>query len=175
VTTKLQALLDLGKTELGKPYSYGAEGPNMFDCSGLMQFLFGAVGISLPRTSQAQQQAATPVASPVPGDLVFYGSPATHVALYVGSGQQLAAPHSGDVVKIQPVSSGATYGRVAGLGNTTTAPLAGIAQTVGLAGSGAVGSVLDSVKPLVFEATFVVLGLGLIGYGVYRAVGRKGK
>ena len=134
--TRLDQLLTVARSELGKPYSYGAEGPNMFDCSGLIQFAFAAVGITLPRTAAAQQQATTPVGTPVAGDLVFYGSPADHVGLYVGGGQMLAAPHSGAVVQIQPVYAGATYRRVPGLGNSATGALASapaaLAQTVGL-------------------------------------------
>jgi cell wall-associated NlpC family hydrolase len=85
--SKVADLIALATTQLGKPYVYGDEGPNTFDCSGLMQYVFGLVGIRLPRTAAQQQKSVTRVASPVPGDLVFYGAPAHHVALYIGGGR----------------------------------------------------------------------------------------
>jgi cell wall-associated NlpC family hydrolase len=98
-------------THLGQPYLWGATGPGAFDCSGLTLTAYRAAGIALPRTA-AQQWYAGPhvgLGDLAPGDLLFWAydvtNPATihHVALYVGNGQMIAAPHSGDVVKVQPV------------------------------------------------------------------------
>lgn len=53
-----------------------------FDCSGFTQYVFGKVGISLPRTAEQQRQFVTPVSNPQPGDLVFFGAPACHLGIY---------------------------------------------------------------------------------------------
>jgi cell wall-associated NlpC family hydrolase len=98
-------------THLGTPYLWGATGPGAFDCSGLTLTAYRAAGIALPRTA-AQQFFSGPqvdLGDLAPGDLLFWAydvsDPSTihHVALYVGNGQMIAAPHSGDVVKVQPV------------------------------------------------------------------------
>ncbi|MFY3742119.1 MAG: cell wall-associated NlpC family hydrolase [Candidatus Nitrosomirales archaeon] len=106
------SIIRSGMKQLGKPYVFGAEGPGTFDCSGLMQYIFGNNGVRLPRTAAQQQRVAKRVNNPQPGDLVFYGYPAHHVALYLGNGKMLAAPHSGAVVRVQPVYGSPTYGRV---------------------------------------------------------------
>ncbi len=71
---------------LGIMYRWGGSTPSGFDCSGYTQYVYGAAGISIPRTTQAQQQATYRVSDPRPGDLVFWGSPAYHVAIYAGDG-----------------------------------------------------------------------------------------
>ncbi|MDT7573095.1 MAG: peptidoglycan DL-endopeptidase CwlO [Actinomycetota bacterium] len=98
-------------THVGAPYVWGASGPEAFDCSGLTLTAYRAAGIELPRTAAQQFFAGPQVAlgDLAPGDLLFWGydaeNPATihHVALYVGKGLMIAAPHTGDVVKVQPV------------------------------------------------------------------------
>jgi cell wall-associated NlpC family hydrolase len=98
-------------THIGQPYLWGATGPGAFDCSGLTLTAYRAAGIALPRTA-AQQWYSGPqvgLGDLAPGDLLFWAydvtNPSTihHVALYVGNGLMIAAPHSGDVVKVQPV------------------------------------------------------------------------
>ncbi len=99
------------RTRLGDPYVWGATGPDTFDCSGLTQWSYAHVGIQLPRVAADQYNAGAHVALDAlqPGDLLFWATdvnnPATihHVAMYLGAGMMLAAPHTGDVVKIQPV------------------------------------------------------------------------
>ncbi|MCU1673748.1 MAG: hypothetical protein JWN77_1861, partial [Frankiales bacterium] len=96
---------------LGKPYLWGATGPGAFDCSGLTLIAYRAAGIALPRTSREQWYAGpqVPLGDLQPGDLLFWASdrsnPATihHVAMYVGDGQMVAAPHAGAQVRLQPV------------------------------------------------------------------------
>jgi cell wall-associated NlpC family hydrolase len=93
-------------------YVYGGTTPAGFDCSGFTQYVFAAVGIALPRTSEAQQQAATSVSNPMPGDLVFFGSPASHVGIYAGNGMMWDSPHTGAAVGLHAIwSSSATFGR----------------------------------------------------------------
>jgi cell wall-associated NlpC family hydrolase len=87
--------------QLGKPYVWGAAGPNAFDCSGLTAWAWHAGGVSLPHFSGAQYSSTTHISMSAiqPGDLIFYESPDQHVALYVGGGQIIHAPHAGDVVR----------------------------------------------------------------------------
>ena len=106
-------VLGIAASLAGTPYSYGGTSPSTgFDCSGFTQYVFRQVGISLPRTAEAQRQAATPVSNPQPGDLVFFGSPAGHVGIYAGGGMMWDSPHSGEVVSKRAIySSNVTYGR----------------------------------------------------------------
>jgi peptidoglycan DL-endopeptidase CwlO len=100
--------------QLGKPYEYGAAGPYSYDCSGLTMAAWGAAGVGLPHNAAMQQSATRAVSSAdaQPGDLVFFGSPAYHVGIYIGNGNMIAAPHTGDVVKIEAVYAGVSgYGR----------------------------------------------------------------
>ena len=99
------------KTKLGDPYLWGGTGPNAYDCSGLTQFAYGVAGVALPRVAADQYNVGRHVglSELLPGDLLFWATditdPATihHVAIYLGGGMMLAAPHTGDVVKIEPV------------------------------------------------------------------------
>lgn len=93
-------------TKLGKPYSWGASGPNRFDCSGLTSWAYRQAGITLPRSSSAQAGVGRSVSwdELQPGDLVFYYSPVSHVGIYAGDGKMINAPQSGDVVKYQKVN-----------------------------------------------------------------------
>ncbi|MEK6441170.1 NlpC/P60 family protein [Pseudonocardia sp. T1-2H] len=99
-------------TRLGKPYVWGASGPNSFDCSGLTSWAFNRVGVTLPRSSSAQSTVGRSVSwsDMQPGDLVFYYSPVSHVGIYAGGGKMINAPQSGDVVKYQTVSADAFSG-----------------------------------------------------------------
>ena len=97
----------------GLPYYYGGTTPETgFDCSGFTAWVFGKVGISLPRTAEQQRQAVTPVSDPQPGDLVFFGSPAYHMGIYAGDGMMWDSPRTGKAVAKRAIwSSDVTYGR----------------------------------------------------------------
>nr|WP_237522880.1 C40 family peptidase [Streptomyces sp. SID1328] len=99
------AALAAARSALGRPYVWGANGPSGFDCSGLMQWSYARAGVQLPRTSQAQRNAGhrVPLSQARPGDLVIYRSDASHVAMYVGDGQVIHAPHPGAAVRYDRV------------------------------------------------------------------------
>lgn len=105
------AAIATAKAQLGKPYVWGAAGPGSFDCSGLTMYAWASAGVSLPHNAAAQQGMGTPVAQAdlQPGDLVFFGSPAYHVGMYLGGGLMIHAPTSGDVVKIVPLANEPDY------------------------------------------------------------------
>ncbi|GCF95511.1 hypothetical protein NRIC_34020 [Enterococcus florum] len=96
---------------LGKPYVWGAKGPNAFDCSGLAYYVYArATGHYIGGWTGTQQYAGTqiPLSAAQPGDLLFWGAPTsitTHVAIYIGNGQYIHAPQPGDVVKIGSIGS----------------------------------------------------------------------
>jgi peptidoglycan DL-endopeptidase CwlO len=96
---------------LGCPYQWAASGPKRFDCSGFTMFVYAQVGVSLPHSSRAQINCGQRVsrANLKPGDLVFFGSPIHHVGLYIGGGNMIHAPHTGDVVSIDPISYSGDY------------------------------------------------------------------
>ena len=87
--------------QLGKPYVWAAAGPDSFDCSGLIAYSFGAVGKPLPHSTYALYSMGVPVSQDQlqPGDLVFFDG-LGHAGIYIGGGQFVHAPHTGDVVKI---------------------------------------------------------------------------
>ena len=93
--------LEMAKTKLGKPYVWGADGPNAFDCSGLMKWAFEQVGKELPRSSSAQSDVGQDVSKSdlKPGDVVFFYSPVSHVGIYAGNGKILHASTEGEPVK----------------------------------------------------------------------------
>ena len=93
------------KAQLGKPYVYGAAGPHAFDCSGLMMAAWGAAGVKMDHGTWSQAASFPRVAEKdlQPGDLIFYYGGLSHVAMYVGNGLMLEAPHTGSVVRYSPV------------------------------------------------------------------------
>lgn len=106
-TRAAQIAVNTALAQVGKPYAFGAAGPNAFDCSGLTSFSYKAAGVIIPRTSRAQSTFGIPVspANLKPGDLLFYYSPVSHVSMYIGNGQMVYAPTTGQLVKVSTVSS----------------------------------------------------------------------
>jgi cell wall-associated NlpC family hydrolase len=92
---------------LGVPYVWGGTDPAKgLDCSGLVQRVYGDLGIDLPRVSQDQAhvgQAVPSLAQARPGDLLCFGTPADHIGIYIGGSKMIVAPKTGDVVKVQDV------------------------------------------------------------------------
>jgi cell wall-associated NlpC family hydrolase len=107
-----RAAIEFALGEVGKPYVWGATGPNTYDCSGLMLRAYERAGIKLPRVSRDQYDAGghLPVRQAQAGDLMFYAydrtDPTTihHVFLYLGNDQMVEAPYSGQNVRVQPVN-----------------------------------------------------------------------
>jgi cell wall-associated NlpC family hydrolase len=99
----ISIMLSFLRAQLGKPYVYGGNGPEAYDCSGLTVAAYARVGIHLPRTSEMQSGKGRLVSLShlQVGDLLFWGSPAHHVAIYVGNGQFIGAqnPSTGVVIR----------------------------------------------------------------------------
>ncbi|MGW1223955.1 NlpC/P60 family protein [Streptomyces sp. NPDC001478] len=100
--------------QIGKPYVWGAEGPDSFDCSGLTSQAWASAGRTIPRTSQEQwrQLRKVSVNALRPGDLIVYFPKATHVAIYIGNGLVVQAPRPGSVVKVSPLAANPLLGAV---------------------------------------------------------------
>lgn len=88
--------------QTGDPYRWGAEGPDAFDCSGLVRFAYASVGVDVPHSSRALFAMSEPVEREdlQVGDLIFYGSPIYHVAIYAGDGRTVEAPNSRAAVRV---------------------------------------------------------------------------
>jgi peptidoglycan DL-endopeptidase CwlO len=101
------AAVAAAESQIGVPYHWGGESPGVgFDCSGLTQWAWGQAGVGIPRTAQEQYDAIEHVSLSAlePGDLVFWGSGGiSHVAMYVGGGDVIHAPETGERVRIQPI------------------------------------------------------------------------
>ncbi len=102
-----QSAVDTALAQRGDPYVWAASGPGSFDCSGLMQYAYAAAGVAMPHSSrmQASMGKAVSRADLQPGDLVFFYSPVSHVGMYIGNGQMVHAPTSGDVVKVASIDA----------------------------------------------------------------------
>lgn len=109
-TNKGQKIADFAKSLVGKPYRYGSTGPNSFDCSGFVVYVYKNFGINLPRTSQAQAYVGERVSREnlQPGDLVFSNtySSLSHVGIYIGNGKFVHAANSDTGVAISSLNEG---------------------------------------------------------------------
>ncbi len=111
-SSKADKLISVAKSKLGCKYARGAEGPNTFDCSGFTQWCYKQIGIKIPRTVATQSKAGSAVdlkdrSKWKAGDLLCRvgGGSSNHVMMYIGNGQMIHSPQTGDVVKIQSVDS----------------------------------------------------------------------
>lgn len=110
--SKADKLISVAKSKLGCNYARGAEGPNTFDCSGFTQWCYKQIGIKIPRTVATQSKAGSAVdlkdrSKWKAGDLLCRvgGGSSNHVMMYLGNGQMIHSPQTGDVVKIQSIDS----------------------------------------------------------------------
>jgi cell wall-associated NlpC family hydrolase len=102
-----QLAIDYARAQLGKPYQWGGAGPNSFDCSGLVMMAWEQADVYFPHLAQDQYDLTRriPLSDLLPGDLVFYGTPddVYHVGLYIGGGEMIDAPETGQNVQIQSI------------------------------------------------------------------------
>ncbi|MFF1746699.1 C40 family peptidase [Streptomyces mirabilis] len=107
-TAKADKALAFARTQVGKPYVWGATGPGSYDCSGLTQAAWKAAGVDLPRTTWDQVNVGTtvPLSDIKPGDLVFFYDDISHVGLYVGNGMMIHAPKPGAYVREESIFYG---------------------------------------------------------------------
>lgn len=106
------SVVAIAMSKLGAPYKWAASGPDMFDCSGFTMWCYAQIGVSLPHSSRAQINVGQRVskANLEPGDLVFFGrSTIHHVGIYVGNGNYVHAPSTGDVVKVSSLGARSDY------------------------------------------------------------------
>ena len=103
--SKYGGVVGIAMQYLGIPYVYGGASPSGFDCSGFVMYVFAQIGVSLPHNAAAQYGYGMPVSRDQlqPGDLVFFNG-LGHVGIYIGGGQFIHSPHTGDVVKISSIS-----------------------------------------------------------------------
>jgi cell wall-associated NlpC family hydrolase len=104
---RVAAVIGYARAQLGKPYVFNTAGPDTFDCSGLTMMAWRQGGVAMAHYSGSQYAAfpKVPLSALQPGDLVFKGPGGRdHVALYIGGGMQIAATHTGDYVRLQPLS-----------------------------------------------------------------------
>ncbi len=106
-STQAEKAVAFAFAQLGKPYQWGATGPNSYDCSGLAQAAWAAAGVSIPRTTYDQWAALphVPLSAIEPGDLLYFEG-IGHVAMYVGNGNAIDAPETGLDVRELPISIG---------------------------------------------------------------------
>ncbi|MET7637564.1 NlpC/P60 family protein [Streptomyces sp. NPDC005438] len=104
-SAKARKVIDFAKKQLGKPYVWGATGPNSYDCSGLTLDAWSEAGVQLPRTTWDQVEVGTKVSksSMLPGDLVFFYDDISHVGIYVGGGQMIHAPKPGTNIRYESI------------------------------------------------------------------------
>ncbi|MGH1489483.1 MAG: transglycosylase SLT domain-containing protein [Acidimicrobiales bacterium] len=119
-----EAVVAAAAEHLGVPYLWGGTDPEVgLDCSGLVQNAFRDVGVEMPKWSRHQATMGVEIASiedALPGDVLAFGDPVNHVALYTGEGQMLHAPRTGDVVKVGPIDRPiASIRRIVKPGTTT--------------------------------------------------------
>ncbi|MEN3309065.1 MAG: hypothetical protein V7603_5267, partial [Micromonosporaceae bacterium] len=131
---------------LGIPYVFGGTNPKTgLDCSGLTQRVYADMGVKLPRTAHEQARVGKAIPSlsqAKPGDLLAFHNPVTHIAIYIGNGMMIAAPHTGDHVKVQKVYTTPSSIRRIVSPDATTATATAAARPKSLhTGSGGLASV----------------------------------
>lgn len=111
-TASTSGIVGTAESLIGSPYVYGGTSPSGFDCSGFVQYVYGQNGKDVPRTTQQQMAAATPVSDPQPGDIVFFGDNAYHNGIYVGDGKIIDAGNSDSPVQERDIwTDDVSYGR----------------------------------------------------------------
>lgn len=161
---------------IGVPYVWGGTSPQGFDCSGLVQFVYKNLGLTLPRTSEEQAKIgiSVPYSQAQPGDLLLYSysTPNDHVGIYAGSGQQIDAPRPGrtvenaavDTAHLTSVIRPFTGGGSGGSSSTDTATPAGILDPL----TGVAGDTASYLTKIGLTVTLTVGGIALVALGLWR-------
>jgi uncharacterized protein YycO len=174
------------RAQIGKPYGWGATGPDKYDCSGLVQAAYAAAGISLPRTTFLQITKGTAVAKAdlAPGDLVF--PDVGHVQIYTGNGNIVESPKMGDVVRERPMWGFSAARRIVpptGATSGTTASTSSSASTASSSSTSGSDINFDLTNPgtwgnglmaIAIKTSIIVAGLGLVLLGAARLVAPSG-
>lgn len=155
------AVVAFARAQIGKPYVYGANGPRAYDCSGLTKAAWQAAGVGIPRTSQGQWAGLrhVPVSQAQPGDIVVYYGGASHVAIYVGGGMVIEAPHPGALIREVKINTNPVTGVVRPAGGSAVRAMAAPAGEKG--DQAPVPAPVKPVKPVEDDHT----GIGT-GYAV---------
>ncbi|MCP3989777.1 MAG: transglycosylase SLT domain-containing protein [Actinomycetia bacterium] len=165
-----QAVVEAGTTHLGVPYLWGGtDAEHGFDCSGLVQDAYRQIGVELPKWSRHQATMGVEVASldeALPGDIVAFGEPVSHVGLYVGDGKMLHAPKTGEVVKVETIDRKiASIRRVVTPAAPTMGPMSSLGASIGpgTVGGSSIGPVYGASSPAselerVYQPMFVAAG-----------------
>ncbi|OON74162.1 C40 family peptidase [Streptomyces tsukubensis] len=111
-SAKAKKVIAFARSQIGKPYVWGASGPGSYDCSGLTQAAWKTAGVDLPRTTWDQVEVGQRVSidNAVPGDLVFFYDDISHVGIYIGGGQMIHAPKPGANVRVESIYYMPLYG-----------------------------------------------------------------
>ncbi|KQW42572.1 lytic transglycosylase [Nocardioides sp. Root1257] len=162
-TAKGDAVVEDARKYLGVPYVWGGTDPDKgLDCSGLVQKVYSDLGYDLPRVSYQQAEAGRPVASLAdaqPGDILAFGSPVHHVAIYVGENQMIEAPRPGLDVRLGPIYETPTaIRRVVPDAGTASAGSVGVGGVGGVGTSGRVAA--GTPYASLFESAAAKYGVG---------------
>jgi hypothetical protein len=175
-----QRAVALAAQEAGDPYRLGSAGPDSFDCSGLVQYVYGRLGVTVPRTSREQFAAMAPVPRDQarPGDIVFFHDAAGtiyHDAIYAGNGLMWSAPNTGQSVRLQKVFGSAwRVGRPSASGALRTGArgpqVAAVQRALGLTADGVYGPATAAAVSR-FQAARGMTADGVVGPATKRALG----
>lgn len=164
--TAADIAIQFALSQIGKPYQWGATGPDAYDCSGLMQTSWKRAGVDLPRTALMQSREGAAVASidvALPGDLVFPYVAETHVAMYLGNGQVVEAPTEGVPVHVvKYYASAGGIRRIDSNGGTPVTDIAGGA-TKDTSQAAALQKIMTVLKALGDPKEWASIGFLLLG------------
>jgi hypothetical protein len=181
-----QNIVDLALKQLGDPYIFGDEGPDSFDCSGLVQWVYKQFGITTPRTTSQMVASNSPL-QPIgrtdlkPGDLIFFGFkyPSSHVGIYMGGNKMVEAPGTGKSVRVsEPNWTRATaFRRVPGLDDNPATPLnpPTIGPGTGDGGAGALVGGITQYFTRPSNVTEALTNLGNAMIGIASSAARVGE
>jgi hypothetical protein len=178
VAIDMEKLLDRARDQLGKKYVFGTAGPNTFDCSGLVQYVYKPFGVNLPHHAASQAKLGKEVSKSdiQPGDLVFSdwgtGRPYSHVGIAVSKNRIINAPHSGAVVRYATLNDNylSHVTAVRRVGDVTGTPGPDLGTVGGVIGGVAGGAVtaLDSITGAISSGLAPLSGVSKLADQVFK-------